>query len=600
MSKIKLETLTSVHIGSGETLQYGNDFVTGKSGDDNIIGIVDARKVMQLIGEENIDKWVLAIERQDSTADIVKQFAPNTMVGNYSKRIIILKSEVKPPYTLKEQIHNGQGNPYIPGSSIKGAIRTAVLASIINHEENVDEELLFTKNRDNSIKKDRRGNIIVNADNYEKRYLGKDPKNNNSDIFRFLQVGDAIFDDNNDVAIRMVNINERERQSYWDADRSQLIEAINSNDIAFFNLNLKLEQYELAYRQNEVQSMPDCMKSVSELFRTINAHTNSLVKQEIEYWTNRTSKDDSGKVDIYLEKIKNIKGLIESCEDGKSCVIRIGHGSGWRFITGAWTESFDNFKSAVVPASRPNNGKYSNYEFPKTRRVDDKCKLLGFVKLTAVSDEEMREMEIEKAEKLAKIEAEKQAAAKQRDEELRMAKEKQESYTKLISEANELYGKLDYELALSKFKEAAEILPERKDYADIIDLLEKELEQKRLAQENEERLKAEAEAAAKHRQEQIEGGLSFLNDKFDDGRFKVTDFKGAKVRIESWLKKSRNDQLPSDQIVLLSEALKRIYSTITKEREKKLWSDIHGGIWNDVAKWVDASELQDIYNKTIN
>ena len=181
-----------------------------------------------------------------------------------------------------------------------------------------------------------------------------------------------------------------------------------------------------------------------------------------------------------------------------------------------------------------------------------------------------------------------------------MPKEIQERNTKLISEANELYGKLDYEQALSKFKEAAMILPKRKDSAEKIDLLEKELEQHRRAQKNEKKKKKEKEDEALQRQEQIEGGLSFLNDKFDDGRFKVTGFKGAKDRIESWLKKSKNIQLPSDQIVLLSETLKRIYSTITKEKEKKLWSDIHGGIWKDVARWVDASELQDIYNKTIN
>jgi CRISPR type III-A-associated RAMP protein Csm5 len=32
--------------------------------------------------------------------------------------------------TLKECIHSGLGVPYIPGSSIKGAIRTAIVATL--------------------------------------------------------------------------------------------------------------------------------------------------------------------------------------------------------------------------------------------------------------------------------------------------------------------------------------------------------------------------------------------------------------------------------------------------------------------------------------
>ena len=72
----------------------------------------------------------------------------------------------------------------------------------------------------------------------------------------------------------------------------------------------------------------------------------------------------------------------QSCEAEKECVLRIGHGSGWRFITGAWTENLDYFYSVVVPVSRPKNFKYEQFDFPKTRRVDDECELLGFVKLS--------------------------------------------------------------------------------------------------------------------------------------------------------------------------------------------------------------------------
>ena len=130
MSRIKIDTLTSVHVGSGDTLQYGADFVRGKYQDNDMLAIVDLRKVATVIGEQNIPFWVSAIEKGDSTEMIIKRFAPNANISEYAKRMILRWADVKSSDTLKEQIHDGRGVPYIPGSSIKGAIRTAVLASL--------------------------------------------------------------------------------------------------------------------------------------------------------------------------------------------------------------------------------------------------------------------------------------------------------------------------------------------------------------------------------------------------------------------------------------------------------------------------------------
>ena len=136
MSKIKITTLTPVHIGSGETLQYGSDFVRGKVGDDTFLSVVDPKKVLGLIGEDNVQRWVTAIEKRESTDKIVQQFAPNARLEDYSCRLISEWSDVKSTDTLKEHIHDGRGLPYIPGSSIKGAIRTAVLTALA---ENIHE-----------------------------------------------------------------------------------------------------------------------------------------------------------------------------------------------------------------------------------------------------------------------------------------------------------------------------------------------------------------------------------------------------------------------------------------------------------------------------
>jgi CRISPR type III-A-associated RAMP protein Csm5 len=377
MSRIKIETLTAVHIGSGETLQYGTDFVTGKQDDEYVISIVDPRKVMELIGEDNVYQWVAAIERKEATSKVVKQFAPNAKIEDYSKRIIMEWSAAKPSDTLKEQIHDGLGKPYIPGSSIKGAIRTAILASLTDRIQRIEEKIDISK-------KSKEGVVfkpLASAKNVEAEAFGANP---NEDLFRFLQVGDAYFGGLREVAVRMVNINERERMGFWDVSKSQLIEAISPEDQTEFLLKLNTDGYK--FSKEKVHRLPDCMISIPELFNTINKHTRRLLEDEIGYWEERKNDDDSDKVSAYLETIRSILSIVNECNEGKECVLRIGHGSGWRFITGAWAERLNNFDSLVVPVSRPSNSKYKQYDFPKTRRVDDQCELLGFVKLSILEE----------------------------------------------------------------------------------------------------------------------------------------------------------------------------------------------------------------------
>lgn len=375
MSKIKITTLTSVHIGSGETLQFGSDFVRGKVGDDAFLSVVDPKKVLGLIGEDNVQRWVTAIEKRESTDKIVQQFAPNASLADYSRRLISEWSTVKNTDTLKEHIHDGRGLPYIPGSSIKGAIRTAVLATLARTIQDADKKIDKSFLDRNTGKK----TLKADAKKIEAELFGSNP---NEDVFRFLQVGDAYFGENYEVAIRMVNINERERQSFWDESKSQLIEAIPPEDESEFQMKLNETGYNLS--RDRVQMIPDRMKSLSALFQTINNHTRNLLEGEIEYWQERQNDDDTDKVSLYIEKIQGILEQTQSCEVEKECVLRIGHGSGWRFITGAWAEKLKNFDSVVVPASRPKNFKYEQFDFPKTRRVDDECELLGFVKLSIV------------------------------------------------------------------------------------------------------------------------------------------------------------------------------------------------------------------------
>ena len=373
MSKIKIETLTCVHVGSGVFLKRGNDFVLGKSEDNySEINIVNLRKALQLIGEENINAWVSAIEKGRPIDSVMKQFAPKAKPSDYSDRNIMMWAE-ETTDTLKEFIHDGLGKPYLPGSSIKGAIRTAVLATVADNIGRKEDKI--------KDKKYRRGQPITDytAKKVEQETFGSNP---NEDVFRFLQVGDAIFGKNYEAAVMLVNINERDNNSYWDTSKKQLVEVLTDGDEATFDLKINTPLYERA--KHKVHPLPSCMKDVNTLFETINKHTLSLLESETAYWEVRKNNEHADNVDNYLEKLSTVKKATEECSSHPgTCVMRMGHGSGWRFITGAWTEKLNNFNE-VIGKARPKNYNYTGYDFPKSRRVDDQCELLGFVRLTII------------------------------------------------------------------------------------------------------------------------------------------------------------------------------------------------------------------------
>lgn len=354
MSKIQIATLTPVHIGSGNFLQYNTEFVQSPISTEWFLWVIDDRKVLNLIGDEHLNDWLLSIERKENIEDLVKRYAPQSKIADYSKRYMNLFSDVKRTDTLKECMHNGFGVPYIPGSSIKGSIRTAVLASMTEKVKNLSGKIKNHSRR-------------VGADAIEKELFGKDP---NSDIFRFLHVGDAYFEKDVEIALRLVmrlNITENKETLIPQQDsKPQLVEAIGMEEETTFQLKL-MPQFGV-------------VSSLVSLFQLVNAHTRKLVEEEMQIWQDYIDRLGT---DEYLEKMDEILSVIKNCREDE-CVLRIGHASGWRFITGAWTKDLPNFETDIVNAVRPKNYNYSEYDFPKSRRTDSDGDLLGFVKLKIV------------------------------------------------------------------------------------------------------------------------------------------------------------------------------------------------------------------------
>lgn len=365
---INIEILTSVHIGSGAILNKGIDFIFGRVDDTPSVGIVDAKKVFALIGEDNLEKWLAAINRGIPTDSFLKQLGKNVQLDDYCSRVLDCYCPSSSSSILRTFIYDGMGSPYIPGSSIKGAIRSAVLASTILGFCNPDELPVLT------------GRFPCSE--IEKQLFG----NIQGSVFRYLRISDAHFGNNYLGVVDLAHINERKSNSYYDTSKGQLVEILIPGDCSSFGMNLDLDYYKFCHK--ECHSLPDSLESMERLFICINKHTERLILQEIERWEplSRSNHEGEDVLEEYISCLHSIHKQIISCREGRQCILRIGFGSGWRFITGAWSERIDNFEYKILKQHirKFDFDKYRDYTFPKTRRIEKTQEYapLGFVKLS--------------------------------------------------------------------------------------------------------------------------------------------------------------------------------------------------------------------------
>ena len=367
MSEVRIETLSHIHIGNGVFLQEGNDFLS----DGNYVYVLNLDKLGTVMGTDQaiIQQWVKAINNGASGAFIKNQTKGIPYTDFSKRRIPCSNTFSQAQNTVKEQLHDGFGRPYIPGSSIKGSIRTAVLSTLA--KEKIGERLKREADQ-RKWKKIIFGmeDELLHFDNGDKTKKKDGPSN---DLFRFLNTGDAYFEQGSELVVRQMNLNIREKDSLLDGKKQQAVEVIGRGAVSHFRMKVTDD----FYCKSRIYDFQD-------LIELINNHTYQLICDEIEFWDKGKGSAYTGQ-DAYLDQLENILDAIDACQTNE-CVLRIGQASGWRFITGAWLEKIDKryFKTVIVPLCRPRNDNYSQYPFPKSRRIDDASNVFGFVKLTAL------------------------------------------------------------------------------------------------------------------------------------------------------------------------------------------------------------------------
>lgn len=357
MNNIKIQTLTPVHVGSGTELQGNFEYLYFQK--EGKVAVVDAEKVLAILGEDNLPQWIACIDNNQPLLPLLQQRSKNLCAADVAAREIPLSKATDKP--IRSQIYSGNGKPILPGSSLKGAMRTIIWAEwILDNPRTVQD--------DRNLKNFRGG---WSDESVAKTVFGSDP---NHDIFRLLQVGDVEFTQTEAYETNVIN----KYRDTWKIKQeiTQFVEAVPAGITASFRLtfnDLMLKRVSRDYFNRNSQRL-----ELDQFFPLINNHTLRLVDDEINYWDKK--QDNPEALGDYVEEMERISNIIGNCA-ANECVMRLGWGSGFRFMTGDWHNemTYDDYYR-LVKSLRPKHPE--DLVFPKTTRFINGGMPLGFVKMS--------------------------------------------------------------------------------------------------------------------------------------------------------------------------------------------------------------------------
>ncbi|MFN4146867.1 MAG: type III-A CRISPR-associated RAMP protein Csm5 [Runella sp.] len=365
---LQLEILTPTHIGMGQEKNYlrGLDFIINKNKDDDgkTLYILRADKVMAEVAKSAKDLQTLTTKLSSGKYNDIEKLLISLEV--LKNKNMLLRYEAAYSDTISEikrQFSNGLGEYLIPGSSIKGAIRSVIYKQLKKNNPNEkDENKLFGKIDNN--------------------------------LMNLLTVSDVILPKECVIVYRTKVFSADGRpekgEGMWKHERKgghsnrfkesgfvSFYEGIKPKTKAKARIGIRSQIQNERLKQIPNQKLV-FQKSLEDLFQMIREHTKVYLQREKEYF--QKYKND----DIEETVFNKIDDLLKiNSESKSSCVLRLGANVGFHSITGDW--QFNNHISPWLPDKYSIKAKTRKFAFTKKADNSYDFHLMGFVKLSILS-----------------------------------------------------------------------------------------------------------------------------------------------------------------------------------------------------------------------
>jgi len=367
-----IRTLTPLHVGAAQEAQLANgiDFLV----ENGKIFFIDEKKILK---DFKLHQYTNSLSKGN-----LKGLLQNKDIGKYAKSIESnIVGEIGS--NIKTNIKNTlDDKPYIPGSSLKGAIRSVIFNKVKSNNGNKESDTFG--------------------------WIPEDP-------FRYFIVGDALFNESTFVNTKTFNLFQENRE--WHAGWKHNLRGQNTGEFkpsgftfpyecispdcyAKCKIIINQKSYETAKNRRKIKII-DFFNQLSYstdhqvLFQTIQEYTKKYIEKEIAFFEKYSNQE----TDIIIEEYKRLLEL-----NKEAPVLRIGQGSGFHSITGD-----HKFINHLVTIN--NHGKkYKSRKFAFTK-VNGEYKFypMGFVQLLLPEQIQDKLQEIEKRKKESLAQAEEKA-----------------------------------------------------------------------------------------------------------------------------------------------------------------------------------------------
>ena len=306
---VKIKILSPVHIGAGteKNWQRGADFVHTRGN----IYILDQRKVWLGL-DDNQQQRYLNFMGSGKFAEVERLIVDELELDDISTQVFEYNGKLS-SREIKTLVRDGNNDAYLPGSSIKGAMASAIHHFLYegikptHYNEQTAKELLGTFDR----------------------ALG-----------RYLRPSDSsvLPTEVNDVDL----YNLYRKGIHWAGDFKQnftiITETFKRNTEGTFRLSLADDLAAFIKQKGGDTALPTYYKSVfggsplETLFKIINNYTYTHVQRELAYFN---EYNDQEEIDLVTEQLEEIlKDLKQPSPN--TCILRMSFGSGFHGITGDW------------------------------------------------------------------------------------------------------------------------------------------------------------------------------------------------------------------------------------------------------------------------
>lgn len=365
--KCKLKTITPVHIGSGESYspsEYINSRAKLKGKPVNTIKRVDVSKLYSKLDDDEKDDYIYHLSSYSMALD--DYFKDRSKLPSDVYRYTALKrfnEEKIKVNEIKENIKT-LDKSYIPGSSIKGSIRTAIAYDLIE-ERDIDDINFNLRNGRYSLSWNSKQMIenLFHNNNNERKYPYYS-------LMRFLQVTDSNTVDYPYI-YAVLTKKATQRNSMENHKRNgnivyNFLETIPANKNLAFDINVNYDSNvhrKINLREKESYFDMDTLKEVIYNF------SKDYIEYEQDFAYNYRFK-------LFQDFYKDL----EAENTKKEPLMLIGSGTGFMSKTiGMKIKKSDPLKFEEI---RKSARKSYEYEFPKSRRIITRGgKPLGWVKL---------------------------------------------------------------------------------------------------------------------------------------------------------------------------------------------------------------------------